>query len=208
MAIITIQTMSSTDIPLVVELDQLCFGGLWNAQGYQRELESPNSDLLILVMSQNQQKIASTSSKFESEFSYNHKSIIGIGCLWAILEEAHITILGIHPQYQGLGFGQLLLYTLMNSAWQRGLERATLEVAISNTTALSLYHKFGFQDVGRRRGYYQQTGEDALILWRGHLHDPEFEQVLSGWHRQVIARIDGYKVIGEKLKVANQQLTS
>lgn len=205
MAIITIQTMSPKDIPSVVELDQLCFGGLWNAQGYQRELESPNSDLLILVMSENQEKIASTSSKFESEFSYNQKSIIGIGCLWAILEEAHITILGIHPQYQGLGLGQLLLYSLMRSAWERGLERATLEVAASNISALSLYHKFGFQDVGRRRGYYQQTGEDALILWRGHLYDPEFEQVLSEWHRQVITRIDGYKVTWEKLKVESQR---
>ena len=204
MAIIRIQTMSPKDIPSVVKLDQLCFGGLWNAQGYQRELESPNSDLLILLMSQNQEEIVSKSSKFESEFSYHHKSIIGIGCLWAILEEAHITILGIHPQYQGLGLGQLLLYALMRYAWERGLERATLEVAASNISALSLYHKFGFQDVGRRRGYYQQTGEDALILWRGHLHDPEFEQVLSEWHRQVITRIDGYQVVWEKLKVENQ----
>jgi len=204
MAIITIQTMSPKDIPSVVELDQVCFGGLWNAQGYQRELESPNSDLLILVMSQNQEKIASKSSKFESEFTYKNSYIIGIGCLWAILEEAHITILGIHPQYQGLGLGQLLLYALMRSAWERGLERATLEVATSNISALSLYHKFGFQDVGRRRGYYQQTGEDALILWRGHLDDPEFDQVLSKWHKQVIARLDGYQVIWKKLKSENQ----
>ena len=111
--------------------------------------------------------------------------------MWAILEEAHITILGIHPQYQRLGFGQLLLYTLMKSAWKRGLERATLEVAASNTPALSLYHKFGFQDVGRRRGYYQQTGEDALILWRSHLHDLGFKETLSEWYKQVVARIYG-----------------
>ncbi len=205
MAIITLQTMSPEDISSVVELDRLCFGGLWNSQGYQRELESPNSDLLILVISENKEKIAFTSSNFESNSGYNHQSIIGIGCLWAILEEAHITILGIHPQYQRLGLGQLLLYALMRSGWERGLERATLEVAASNTSALSLYHKFGFQDVGRRRGYYQQTGEDALILWRGHLHEPEFEQVLSEWHRQVLTRIHGFEVTWEKLKVENLQ---
>ncbi|WP_287289914.1 hypothetical protein [Okeania sp. SIO2B9] len=52
MAIITIQPMSPKHISSVVELDRLCFGGLWNFQGYQQELESPNSDLLILVISQ------------------------------------------------------------------------------------------------------------------------------------------------------------
>ena len=110
------------------------------------------------------------------------------------LGHSHITILGIHPQYQRLSFGQLLLYTLMRSAWERGLERATLEVAASNISALSLYYKFGFQDVGRRRRYYQQTGEDALILWRGHLDEPEFEETLFEWHREVIARLDGYEL--------------
>jgi ribosomal-protein-alanine N-acetyltransferase len=195
MAIITVEKMSSKHISGVLELDQLCFGGLWNARGYQRELESPNSDMLILVISQNtkgrNEEVLFKSSNFKSQINYNHQSIIGVCCLWAILEEAHITILGIHPQYQRLGFGQLLLYTLMKSAWKRGLERATLEVAASNTSALSLYHKFGFQDVGRRRGYYQQTGEDALILWRSHLHDPGFKETLSEWYKQVVARIYG-----------------
>ncbi|NEP90706.1 MAG: ribosomal protein S18-alanine N-acetyltransferase [Okeania sp. SIO2C2] len=203
MAIITIQPMSPKHISSVVELDRLCFGGLWNFQGYQQELESPNSDLLILVISQMNEEmkreVTFKSSNSKSEL-INHQSIIGIGCLWAILEEAHITILGIHPHYQRLGLGQLLLYSLMRSAWDRELERATLEVAASNTSALSLYHKFGFQDVGRRRGYYQQTGEDALILWRGHLDDPEYEQTLSQWHRQAIARLSGYEVRWEKLE--------
>ena len=173
MTIITIQKMSPEHISSVVELDRLCFGGLWNAQGYQREIESPNSDLLILVIGQNtedrNQEVVFKSSNFQSQITDNYQSIIGVGCLWAILEEAHITILGIHPQYQRLGFGQLLLYTLMRCAWERRLERATLEVAASNISALSLYHKFGFQDVGRRRGYYQQTGEDALISLKGQV---------------------------------------
>ena len=196
MTIITIQKMSPEHISSVVELDRLCFGGLWNAQGYQREIESPNSDLLILVIGQNtedrNEEVVFKSSNFQSQITYN-QSIVGVCCLWAILEEAHITILGVHPQYQRLGFGQLLLYTLMRCAWERRLERATLEVATSNISALSLYYKFGFQDVGRRRGYYQQTGEDALILWRGRLHETEFEQTLSEWYRQVVARIDGYE---------------
>lgn len=199
MAIVKIQKMSPKHISSVIELDRLCFGGLWSAQAYQRELESPNSDLLILVINHHtkdrNEEVMFKSSNFQLQINYSHQSIIGVCCLWAILEEAHITILGIHPQYQCLGFGQLLLYTLMRSAWERGLERATLEVAASNVSALSLYYKFGFQYVGRRRGYYQQTGEDALILWLSHLHEPEFEQTLSEWYRKVVDRINGYELI-------------
>ncbi|NER04647.1 MAG: ribosomal-protein-alanine N-acetyltransferase RimI, partial [Okeania sp. SIO3C4] len=85
MAIITIQPMSQKNISSVVELDRLCFGGLWNFQGYQRELESPNSDLLILVINQKNEEmkreVALKSSNSKSELT-NYQSIIGIGCLW------------------------------------------------------------------------------------------------------------------------------
>jgi ribosomal-protein-alanine N-acetyltransferase len=65
------------------------------------------------------------------------------------------------------------------------LEWATLEVKPSNQAALSLYQKFGFTEAGRRRGYYKDTGEDALILWRGGLQTPEFEEALAECYRQV-----------------------
>ncbi|MGB3507982.1 MAG: ribosomal protein S18-alanine N-acetyltransferase [Microcoleaceae cyanobacterium] len=194
MATIIIKPMSSEDISAVVELDRICFGGLWSAEGYRRELESPNSDLLVLLSSQTSQNMDAQKFSISSDMVCNSLSVVGIGCLWAILEEAHITILGIHPHYQRQGLGKLLLYVLMRSAWERGLERATLEVAASNTAALSLYHKFGFERVGCRRGYYQQTGEDALILWRGHLHYPEFERTLAEWYGQVSDRLQGCEV--------------
>jgi ribosomal-protein-alanine N-acetyltransferase len=153
----------------VVNLDKLCLGGLWSLEGYQRELSSPNTSLIILSIP--------TLSPDEQ--------IIGCGCFWAILEEAHITLLMIHPDYQGQGLGQLLLYALLKDALKRKLERATLEVRVSNEVAIYLYKKFGFAVAGRRKGYYQTTGEDALILWRGDLHQPEFAQELKSWREQV-----------------------
>jgi ribosomal-protein-alanine N-acetyltransferase len=112
-----------------------------------------------------------------------------MGCLWAILEEAHITILAVHPHYQRQGLGQALLLALLMVASDRGLERATLEVRASNQPAVSLYEKFGFKTAGWRRRYYQDTGEDALILWRGDLQDPEFSQTLADWERQIRGRL-------------------
>ncbi|BAT51889.1 ribosomal-protein-alanine acetyltransferase [Nostoc sp. NIES-3756] len=158
-----LKTLTSSDLTAILELDLACFGGLWTMEGYQRELDSPNSDLLGL---------------FSPQSSIN---LLGMGCFWSILEEAHITIVAVHPQYHRQGLGQALLYFLLKTACDRGLERATLEVRASNLAAISLYQKFGFQTAGRRRGYYQDNGEDAIILWLPDLQYPQFHKKLHYW---------------------------
>lgn len=157
-------------LPDVVELDQRCFGGLWSLDHYQRELESPNSDLIIL--------------EAVSSNLLRGKAVIGLGCLWAILDEAHITILAVDPNFQGQGLGKLMLHELLTIAQRRGLERATLEVRASNAIALHLYSKLDFRQAGRRRRYYSD-GEDALILWRSGLQTGEFTQRLGRFKQQV-----------------------
>jgi [ribosomal protein S18]-alanine N-acetyltransferase len=166
--VLAISPLTADLLPAAVELDRLCLGGLWTLDGYQRELDSPNSDLLGLVS-------CSTEAP---------PSLIGIACLWAILEEAHITLLAVHPDYRRQGLGKVLFYALLESAWRRGLERATLEVRASNQTALSLYAQFDFREVGRRRRYYPDD-EDAAILWRKGLNDPEFPQTLAIWRQAI-----------------------
>ena len=170
-----LQSLTSEHISAILELDQACFGGLWTLEGYQRELDSPNSELLGL-------------------FSpvYGSK-LLGMGCFWAILDEAHITILAIHPQFHRQGLGQLLLYSLLETASDRGLERATLEVRASNLAAISLYQKFGFKIAGRRKRYYQDNGEDALLLWLSDLQSPQFATTLQDWQTNLSDRL---RVIG------------
>ncbi len=163
---ISLNYLKSEQIDQVIALDNLCLGGLWTKDGYQREIDSPNSTLLAL-------------------YSPNSQNIMGFACLWSIVEEAHITILLVHRDYQGQGLGQLLLFSLLEDAVSRGLERATLEVSVSNQVALALYEKFGFRIAGRRKKYYAQTGEDALILWRGNLSKPEFKQHLEHWREKI-----------------------
>ncbi|MGF1494977.1 MAG: ribosomal protein S18-alanine N-acetyltransferase [Microcoleaceae cyanobacterium] len=165
-----LRPLTPEQLTAAVQLDQACLGGLWTLEGYRRELESPNSDLMTW-------------------FDHQNQSVIGLGCLWAILEEAHITVLAVHPDYQGRGLGQALLYALLKSAKQRQLERATLEVRASNQVALTLYEKFGFRLAGRRKRYYQNPQEDALILWRNDLHHPEFDTILANWLQQIRDRL-------------------
>lgn len=173
MNFLELKPLTSQLLPSVLELDRLCFGGLWTLEGYQRELASPNSELLVLS--------APPPDRLERGES---ERLVGLGCLWAILDEAHITLLGIHPAFQQQGLGQALLAYLLAAAAQRQLERATLEVRVSNRAALGLYQKFGFRQAGRRRSYYQDTNEDALIMWRPGLQHPEFGPTLARWQRE------------------------
>lgn len=150
-------------MPDAVALDRLCLGGLWTEEGYQREVDSPNSDLWGIT-------------------DPDVPGLLALGCLWSILDEAHITLLLVHPEHRRQGLASQLLGALLQSARQRGLAWATLEVGVTNTAALTLYQKFGFQTIGTRKGYYQQTGEDALILWRKGLQAEDFEIIPVATH--------------------------
>jgi [ribosomal protein S18]-alanine N-acetyltransferase len=112
----------------------------------------------------------------------------------------HITLLAVDFPYRGQGLGQALLYALLRLARRRSLEWATLEVRLSNQTAIALYQKFGFERVGERRGYYQKSDQsspdsslnsslDALILWRKGLQRPEFQDCLDQWRPEIDRRL-------------------
>ena len=146
-------------------IDCTCLGDFWSLEAYQREIDNPSSCVLGLTTENNE--------------------LLGFGCLWVVLEEAHITVLAVRPEYQGQGFGKSLVWGLLKKARVRKLEWATLEVRESNHIAIALYHSFGFQEIGRRPKYYEVTGEDALMLWRKGIHTKEFGELLEYWHESI-----------------------
>ena len=92
------------------------------------------------------------------------KDVVGYVCLWEIGHEIHITNLAVHPEWRRRGVGKRLLALTMAEGGARGVTLAFLEVRPSNTQALRLYESLGFQIIGRRSGYYFDTGEDALVM--------------------------------------------
>jgi [ribosomal protein S18]-alanine N-acetyltransferase len=166
---IKIEPISVDEIESILILDRLCFGGLWSIDSYRRELTNDNSHFLGIL----------GDKTLEPELD----GLIGFGCFWAILDEAHITLLGIHPQYQRQGWGKLLLSALLDKARTIEMARATLEVRASNQGAIDLYEKYGFQIVGRRKKYYQDNDEDGVIMWRGGLQHPgNANDQAARWH--------------------------
>ncbi|MDJ0686992.1 MAG: ribosomal protein S18-alanine N-acetyltransferase [Xenococcaceae cyanobacterium MO_188.B32] len=200
MKLLTIKPLTYQLLAKAVELDKLCFGGLWSKQAYSREIDSPNSSLLVLSYQKEQELVRDN----ELQNTKLDQKIIGIGCLWAIVDEAHITLLGIHPHYRGQKLGRLLLYILLQDAVDRQLKRATLEVSVNNQPAISLYQKFGFEIAGKRKNYYPTTGEDALVLWLKGLDRPELSKKLVGWQEQINRQLSHYSWQIEKTIFTNR----
>ena len=90
--------------------------------------------------------------------------VLGYLCLWEIEPELHITNIAVHPDWRRRGIARSLLDAILEDARRRDLAVAFLEVRPTNTEARTLYERLGFQVVGRRKGYYVTTGEDALLM--------------------------------------------
>lgn len=104
---------------------------------------------------------------FARYFCLTHQDkIIGYMGLWVILDEGHITNVAIHPDYRNRRLGELLMREVALRCQVLGVQRLTLEVRVSNLAAQSLYKRLGFSSMGVRRGYYTDTQEDALIMWK------------------------------------------
>jgi ribosomal-protein-alanine N-acetyltransferase len=93
------------------------------------------------------------------------RKIIGYLGVMFVLDELHVNTIGTLPQEEGRGIATSLLDDAWADARERGITRATLEVAVSNQRAIDLYYRYGFRPVGVRKNYYEKSNEDALILW-------------------------------------------
>jgi [ribosomal protein S18]-alanine N-acetyltransferase len=197
---LAIAPLTAALIPAAVALDQHCLGGMWTADGYQREVESPNS-VMLAALDPN----LHPSSLHPSSLQPSSSSLLALACLWTILDEAHITILAVHPDCQGQGLGYLMVTALMQAAWQREMEWVTLEVRVSNQAAIALYRQFDFTDVGKRKRYYQNPDEDALILWRKGLKQSEFSGQLHTWWGRAGDRLhrSGWKALSTPARTDN-----
>ncbi len=91
--------------------------------------------------------------------------IVGYLGVMYVMDELHVNTLGTLPGYEGRGVATSLMEEAWAVAKERGVRRATLEVAVSNIRAQELYYRFGFSPVGVRKNYYERTQEDALVFW-------------------------------------------
>jgi len=113
------------------------------------------------------------------------RDLVGYAGLMMSVDDGHVTTIAVDPDWHRQGIGTRLLLALAREAIDRGANALTLEVRLSHRGAQSLYQRFGFSAVGVRKGYYADTGEDALIMWANDVDQPEYAALLDRLHRGV-----------------------
>jgi ribosomal-protein-alanine N-acetyltransferase len=122
------------------------------------------------------------------------RSIVGYAGIWVMTDEAHITTIASHPDVRGQGVGEFLLVALVHRAIGIGARWMTLEVRASNAVAQNLYRKYTFKEMGVRRRYYSDNGEDALVMWTDALDSESFQAALAANEPRLAERLGAAEV--------------
>jgi ribosomal-protein-alanine N-acetyltransferase len=139
--------MRPSDLPQVVAIEEATFPVPWTFRSFLQEVE-------------------------ENPFACNRVVRSGTGeveayaCAWMVDGEVRINNIAVRESSRRKGYGEALLLHLLELGRSLGCTRASLEVRPSNLPARTLYRKLGFKVVTRRKGYYSDTHEDALVMQR------------------------------------------
>lgn len=139
-----ILSMDASHICAVTAIEKVCFSTPWSRKSLEEQLLNPLSHFLVAV---------------DEEV----KGYIGVQ---EIAGEGYITNIAVLPGYRRKGIAQALLSKAMTAARERECSFITLEVRVSNTAAIALYTKNGFNIVGERRDFYTKPVENAYIMTR------------------------------------------
>ncbi|HVC40257.1 MAG TPA: ribosomal protein S18-alanine N-acetyltransferase [Candidatus Dormibacteraeota bacterium] len=164
-----VSPMRDEDIAEVRTIELAVFPTPWPGSAYQRELNQNRAAHYICLR--------------------RNRLVVGYGGLWAVGEEAHVTTIGVAAEWQGQGFGRAIFAALVNRSYALRANFISLEVRPNNEPAIRLYENFGFKVIGRRRGYYTDNGEDALVMWSDLIHAPHFK-------RRFLAILEGLEIEG------------
>lgn len=173
--------MTLTDIPDVMVVNQRCFVTPWSAWAIRFDFQrNQNSHWVVLEWLppvQNDHFLRRLWSRLQNKHT---AQIIGFAGFWIVNGESHITSIGVDPAHQGMGWGRLLLTSILRYSMVHGAEFASLEVRVSNHTAIRLYEQFQYKIVGRKPQYYHDNREDAFDMATPRF-DTHYHRLLDGF---------------------------
>lgn len=137
--------MTADDLDEVVALERASFRDPWSRASFEAEVADPDGVRWPII-------------------AVRRGRLAGYILVWFVLDEAHIANIAVAPMFRFLGLGSRLLGLVIDQAYERGTRWIALEVRESNEAAQALYARHGFRVTGRRRRYYSDNREDALIM--------------------------------------------
>ena len=194
-----VRYMCKEDIRQVNEIDREAFPTQWPPPDYRRELRNPLAHLIVVCDDSHKAETPETETPGEDasgllsrikrwwrqRFSGNespesgNQHVIGFASLWLMADEAHITNIAVRQSHQRQGIGEMLLMSIIDLTAEFRANIVTLEVRVSNLPAQSLYNKWGFVQVGVRRGYYTDNREDAILMSTESIASAPFQAQLQ-----------------------------
>ena len=138
-----VRDAQSGDLKAILEIERLSFSDPWSARMFRPHLYNRAYPFLV---------------------AEEQRTVVGFAVAQTVVSEAELLDIAVHPGARGRGVGATLLEALMAQCAVQGAVTMTLEVRESNGAARALYNRYGFDQVGRRRRYYHDPTEDALIL--------------------------------------------
>jgi ribosomal-protein-alanine N-acetyltransferase len=157
---VRLRPMTTDDLPAVMVLEEELFApDTWTEAMYRDELSRPDTRFYLVA------EFHLEGADDGEEPVTSEPVMVGYGGLIAYDDEAHVATLGVTKALQGEGVGSLLLDALLAEADRRS-PVVLLEVRADNDVAQRLYQRRGFTEIGRRRGYYQPSGADAVVMRR------------------------------------------
>ncbi len=149
-----LRPMQPPDLPAVLAIEETVFGDdAWPRSFFERDLANEHSTYVVLEL-------------IDDAPGAQRAELAGYAGYWLLEDEANLMNIAIAPAWQGRGLGECLLRETMTRMRLAGAEVCTLEVRVGNVRAQALYRKLGFDVTGRRKRYYQDNGEDALLMAR------------------------------------------
>jgi ribosomal-protein-alanine N-acetyltransferase len=150
------EPLTESHIPAILAIEGRTNTAPWSERSFRNELGHDYGLFLVAIL--------------EGE-------VVGYGGAWLVIDEAHITTVAVAAGHQRKGIGQRLMVQLLEKAKERGMLCSSLEVRASNEPGIKLYEKLGYEVTTRRKGYYPDNREDALVMWLHNL--PTWESPVS-----------------------------
>lgn len=137
---------TAADLPEVIALERVCYGDPWPASAFA---SLPENARVFFTVARDV-----------------GRALSGYVVAWYVMDEGELANLAVAPAAREQGIGRALLDSMLEDARSREIAQIYLEVRESNSAARQLYASRGFEEVGKRKGYYRTPKEDALILRR------------------------------------------
>ena len=184
---LALELMREADIATVQEIEREIFATPWPRNAYFRELASRSSAHYVVLR---QEGVARPAGYQGSELD---PTIVGYGGMWRMYDEAHVTTIGVRRELHHQGLGRILFAGLIQAAYDMGAKWVTLEVRTTNDNAMKMYEGFGFKVIGRRKGYYTDNGEDAIVMWSDSIHSPRFRKAYEANLERIDSDVSGLR---------------